>query len=127
MAISIKVADKVGFTVSGQTNTADGESEPFEFTLTANRLDEQAMQALESELSKAVADAGNHQPVTDKLCAVKDDKPVLITNWAGVRDETDAPLAFSAQALRSLLNSRQGLNMIVWHTYRRDSKAREKN
>lgn len=128
MAISIKVSDKVSFTVVGQTNDADGESAAFEFTLTAHRLGDKALQALQSELSKAVAKDGNHNAVTDKLCAIDDaGAPVLITNWQGVRDATDAPLAFNPQNLRTLLDSYRGLNMLVWHTYLRDSGAKEKN
>lgn len=120
MAIKITISDKVGFAVKGIINDADGKEQPFDFNLTAKRLDEEALNATQTILVTDAAKTGNHGAITDQLIDI-------ITNWSGVRDETDAPLPYSADAMRSLLKSHRGLALLVWRTYLSESGAKEKN
>ena len=120
MSLKIKVSNMVGFTVEGTINDADGKAQDFNFGLTAKRLDESALAQAQKDLGLAVAQDGLHDPIANKLCEI-------ITNWSDVRDEDDSPLAFSQDGLRALLNSHNGLSLILWRRYQRDCGAREKN
>ena len=77
MAIKITISDKVGFAVKGIINDADGKEQPFDFTLTAKRLDEDALNSAQTLLVTDAAKTGNHGAITDQLIDI-------ITNWAGV-------------------------------------------
>ena len=120
MAIKITIADKVGFAVKGAINDADGKEQPFEFNLTAKRLDEDALSAAQSLLIVDAAKTGNHGAITDQLVEI-------VTNWSGVRDDSDAPMPYTPEALRTLLKAHRGLGLLVWRTYLTESGAKEKN
>ena len=120
MAIKITISNHVGFTVKGTSNDADGKEQPFEFNLTTKRLDEDEMTAVKALLIADAARSGNHSAVIDKLVEIT-------TNWAGVRDDDDAPMPYSADGLRTLLKSHMGLGLLVWRTYLAESGAKEKN
>ena len=120
MAIKITISDKVGCRVKGAINDADGKEQPFEFSLTATRLDEDALSAAQQLLIVDAAKTAAHSAVTDKLVEI-------VTNWSGVRDESDAPMPYSPEALRALLRAHRGLGLLVWRTYLNESGAKEKN
>lgn len=120
MAIKITVSDKVGFAVKGTLNDADGKEQPFDFSLTAQRLDEDTLSATQSLLIVDAAKTAAHAAVTEKLVEI-------VTNWSGVRDESDAPMPYSPEALRTLLKAHRGLGLLVWRTYLAESGAKEKN
>lgn len=120
MAIKIIISDKVGFTVKGTINDADGKEQPFDFTLTAKRLDEDALGAAQSLLVVDAAKTGGHTAVIEKLAEIT-------TNWTGVRDESDAQVPYSADTLRALLKSHRGLGLLIWRTYISEAGAKEKN
>lgn len=120
MAIKITVSDKVGFTVEGAINDADGNSQPFKFGLTAKRLDEDESAKIQARLVLQAAKDGHHKGLIDEL-------KKLITNWTDVRDDKDAPVAFTAKAFGELLNTHRGLAMLVWRTYLNEQGAKEKN
>ena len=120
MAIKITVSDKVGFAVKGTLNDADGKEQPFNFGLTATRLDEEALNAAQIALVENAAKTGNHAAINDQLVS-------LITNWEGVRDESDAPLAYTPELLRTLLKAHRGLGLMAWRAYINESGAKEKN
>ena len=120
MAIKIAVANIVGFKIEGTTRDIDGNSEPFEFSLTATRLDESAMAEAQKAMASSIATDGHRQCVTDKLVS-------LVTNWQDVRDDAGAPLPYTPEGLRALLQSRSGLNLMVWRKYQSESGVHEKN
>lgn len=120
MAIKITISNHVGFAVKGTFNDADGKEQPFDFSLTTKRLDEDEMAAAKTLLIADAAKTGNHGAVVDKLVDIT-------TNWAGVRDDDDAPMPYSPEALRALLKSHIGLGLLVWRTYLSESGAKEKN
>lgn len=120
MSIKITIANKVGFTVKGTINDADGKEQPFDFTLTAARLGEDELSAAQQKLVEDAGQTGNHKAIAEKLVE-------LVTNWTGVRDDTDAPLAYSAEHFAQLLAAYRGLGLIIWRTYLTESGAREKN
>lgn len=120
MAIKITVSDKVGFTVQGAINDADGNSQPFEFGLTAKRLDENESVKIQSRLVLQATKDGHHKGLIDEL-------KKLVTNWTDVRDDKDAPVAFSSKAFGDLLTAHRGLAMLVWRTYLNEQGAKEKN
>lgn len=120
MAIKITVSDKVGFTVQGTINDADGTAQAFDFSLTAKRLDEDAINALQAALVLRASKEANHAALIDELTKI-------VTNWSGVRDESDAPLAYTPELLTQLLTANRGLAMLVWRTYLADVGAKEKN
>lgn len=120
MAIKIVVADKVGFTVAGISNDADGNEVEFDFKLTAKRLKEAEIIELQKNLMTDAAKSGNHTAVAEKLGE-------LITNWSGPRDESDAPLAYSPAALTTLLESYNGMGLLIWRAYLANVGAKAKN
>ena len=120
MAITIKVSDKVGFSVKGCANDADGTEQGFDFTLTAKRLKETELATLQATLVADAIKTGNNAKLMAELAK-------LITNWSGVRDETDAAMAFSQQALADLCESYKGLALLIWHSYNTSVGAKAKN
>lgn len=120
MAIKITISDKVGFAVKGILNDADGKEQPFDFNLTARRLNEDDLSAAQAALVVEAAKTGSHGAVADKLAEI-------VTNWGGVRDDTDAPMPYSQEALLTLFKSHRGLALLVWRTYLHESGAKEKN
>lgn len=120
MAIKITISDKVGFAVKGHINDVDGKEQPFDFVLIAKRLDEDELNAAQALLVVDAAKTGNHAAIHEKLAEI-------VTNWTGVRDDSDASLAYSPDLLRGLLKSHRGLGLLAWRTYIHESGAKEKN
>lgn len=131
MSIKIIVSNKVGFTVKGEVNDENGQSQPFEFKLTARRFDEEEMAITQAALLVGIGKVGNHQPIVNLLCGSDADdteaKPALITNWSGVKDEDNAELAFNSERLRQLIKANRGLAGLIWRTYQAEAGAKEKN
>lgn len=128
MAIKITVSNKVGFTVKGELNDENGNSQPFDFTLTAHRFTEDAMNETHAKVLVEIGRTGGHKPIADLLCGPEDDpEKALIVNWGGVKDDDGAPIAFSVQRLRDLLHAYRGMAALIWRTYQNDAGAKEKN
>lgn len=120
MAIKIVVADKVGFTVAGVSNDADGNEVEFDFKLTAKRL--KGPELIEQQKSLIIAEAKS-----GTATAIAEILPNLITNWSGPRDESDAPLAYSPAALTTMLENYSGMAMLIWRAYLANVGAKAKN
>jgi hypothetical protein len=88
MAINIIIDDKVTFKVDGTETDAKGVARPFDFSLTALRLDTEALEAKQA--------AQGDQTMIDFILEVTED-------WTGPRDQSGAPVPFSTEALRQLL------------------------
>lgn len=109
MAIKLTVSNKVGFKVKGSINNEAGQPEPFEFSLTADRLDTEAIQATTQSEGTLV----------DFLASV-------ITDWKGVKDEDGAPVPYSEDALRQL-SKIPGVAGLIFSTYFAEAGAKAKN
>jgi hypothetical protein len=101
MAINIIVDDKVTFKVDGTETDAKGVSRPFDFSLTAMRLDTDAIDAK----MHGAAD----QSFVDFVLEVTED-------WIGPRDQSGAPVPFSPDQLRGLLK-RPALAALCFRRY----------
>lgn len=120
MAIKFSVENKVGITVEGVLNNADGNEIEFDLKLTLKRLKEAEFLQVQKHLMEEAAKSGNHSAVAEKLIE-------LTTNWSGPRDESDAPLAYTPTNLKTLLECYSGLELMIWQKYREKRGARAKN
>lgn len=111
MAIKIVVSDTVGFKVRGSINDANGVPQPFDFKLTCLRLD--------SEQITAKLKGDQDASLADFLADVVED-------WSGVRDETDKPVPYSADAMKQLCKI-PGVANVAFRTYLAEVGAKEKN
>lgn len=110
MAIKIVVSNKVGFKVKGSINNEAGVPEPFEFTVTANRLDTDAIEA---------ATRGSEGTLVDFLATV-------LIDWKGVKDEDGTAIPYSEEALRQLCKI-PGLAGLTFQAYFAEVGAKAKN
>jgi hypothetical protein len=101
MAINIIVDDKVTFKVDGTETDAKGVARPFDFSLTALRLD---TEAIDAKMNGAV-----DQSFVDFLLEVTED-------WIGPRDASGAAVPFSPDQLRGLLK-RPALAALCFRRY----------
>lgn len=108
--ICIELEDRVKFKVRGSFNSADGTSKPFDFDLTARRLDVDAYKDAVSDTDTTMADF---------LASV-------VQDWSGVRDGSGAPVPYSGDALRKLCKV-PGLASLMFRTYGLEVGAKEKN
>lgn len=111
MAISIVISDTVGFKVKGTINNAAGTPQPFDFNLTAHRLDQDEIQ---SRLKN------------DSEGSIIDFVSSVVTGWSGVKDADEKPLEFSEDNLRRLCKI-PGVGLIAFRTYIAEVGAKEKN
>lgn len=111
MAISIVISDTVGFKVKGTINNAAGVPQPFDFNLTAHRLD---------------ADEIQDKIKTDSEASLTDFIVSVVTGWSGVKNVDEKPLEFSEDNLR-LLCKLPGIAAITFRTYLAEVGAKEKN
>lgn len=114
MTIEIQLANLVTITVDGTTTGADGKAKDFSFDLTCDRLDADALAALN--------DPANEQSKRPLVDVIVD----LSKNWNGPVDAQGAPVPFGADQLRQLLRI-PGLPLLVWHRYLADVGAKAKN
>ena len=111
MAIKIVLSPLVKFKVQGTIKDAAGIDQPFSFSLTCRRMDQEQVQAtLRDESDKSV---------TEFLASV-------IESWEGVRDDDDKPLAYSEDALKQLARI-HGVALLAFRTYLSEVGAKEKN
>ena len=111
MAIKIVISDTVGFKVKGTINDAAGVAQPFDFTLTCQRLDADQIKAkLKDDSDKSFEDF----------------MASIITGWGGVRDADDKPIAYTPEAYGQLCKI-PGIANIAFHTYFAEVGAKEKN
>lgn len=111
MAISIVISDTVGFKVKGAINNAAGTPQPFDFNLTAMRLDADEIQ------DKLKSDG--ESSITDFLVDV-------VSGWSGVKDADDKQLPYSEASLRALCKI-PGIAGLAFRTYLAEVGAKEKN
>lgn len=109
MAIKITVSNKVGFKVKGSINNEAGTPEPFEFSVTAERLDTDAIQS-------ATQSEGT---LVDFLASV-------VTDWKGVKDDDGTPVPYSEDALRQLCKI-PGVAGVMFTAYFSEAGAKAKN
>jgi hypothetical protein len=111
MSIVITVSDTVSFKVKGTINDAGGIAQPFDFKLTCNRLDADALDAR--------VKANNDETFVDFLADVVED-------WGGVRDGENKPIAYTEDALRQLCKI-AGVARVAWIAYLTEVGAKTKN
>lgn len=109
MAIKIVVSNKVGFKVKGSITNEAGTPEPFEFTVVAERLDTDGIEA-----------------TTRSEASMVDFLAQIITDWKGVKDEDGAPVPYSEEALRQLCKI-AGLVGLMFSAYFAEVGAKAKN
>lgn len=110
MTICIEVSDTVAFRVSGHINSATGTAQPFDFKLTADRLDTDAIAAAFEDTSVNT---------TEFLVRV-------VRDWSGVRAPNGDTVPYSAEALRRLCKI-PGVSAVAFKTYLAEVGAKEKN
>jgi hypothetical protein len=111
VAIKIVISDTVGFKVKGTINDAAGVAQPFDFTLTCQRLDADQIKAkLKDDSDKSFEDF----------------MASIITGWGGVRDADDKPMPYTPEAYGQLCKI-PGIANIAFHTYFAEVGAKEKN
>jgi hypothetical protein len=120
MAIKIVVSQHVKFAVKGKTTDAEGSAVDFDFTLTAKRLDQAALDKLRADLVVASAKAGNHSEVAVRMVEI-------VTAWDKVQDADGEPLPFNADNLAALFAAYPGLALHAWRTYQDEAGVKEKN
>jgi len=110
MSIKIQVSDRVTFRVRGQITDDAGVNQPFDFGLTARRLNvkqlEARMRADDQTVDEFIAD--------------------IVEDWSAVRDAEDKEVPFSREALAKLLEI-PGLSRLILQTFAEESSARAKN
>lgn len=111
MAINLIIDDKVTFKVDGEERDAKGVIKPFDFSLTARRMDTDALEA------KKTSEAD--QTYIDFMVEVVED-------WTGPRDQAGAPVPYAADTLRQLLK-RPGLSALCFRRYMLAVAVKEKN
>lgn len=111
MAINLIIDDKVTFKVEGEERDSKGVIKPFDFQLTARRMDTDALEA------KKTAEAD--QSYTDFMLEVTED-------WSGPRDQGGAPVPYSTDVFRQLLK-RPGLSALCFRRYMLAVAVKEKN
>lgn len=112
MSIRIVVSNKLKFKVKGTIKDEEGKDQPFDFTLTCNRLDQDQIKA-------KLGPSGDDTSVVDFMLEV-------IEDWQGVRDPDDYPLPFSEANYRALCKI-PGVSVVAFRTYLAEVGAKEKN
>ena len=107
----IAISNKVKFKVRGTIKDENGADVPFDFTLTCQRLDTEAIRALVKD------DAENS--VADFLATVTED-------WAGVQDADGKPLPYTEANLRAVCKV-PGIAPLAFSTYFAEVGAKAKN
>lgn len=113
MSIKIVVAPKVKFKVKGTFADETGKDVPFDFTLTAKRLDTDQI----AEKTSLGADA---------TTSVRDFVKEVVEDWSGVNDADGQALPFSTDALDGLLRL-PGVALLVFRAFLDNNGAKEKN
>jgi hypothetical protein len=111
MPIKINVGDRIRFKVVGRLRNEAGAEESFDFTLAARRLE---AQVLRDRL------APNQTETVDEFLLS------VVDGWAGVRDDANAEVPFSPEALTQLLRI-PGLGRLAFEAYVIETGARAKN
>lgn len=110
MAIKIVLSPLVKFKVQGTIKDAAGVDQPFNFSLTCRRLDQDQIKVTLQDETKTI---------TEFLAGV-------IEAWEGVRDADDKPLEYSEAALTDLARI-PGVAILAFRTYLLEVGAKEKN
>lgn len=113
MSIKIVVAPKVKFKVKGTFADENGKDLPFDFTLTAKRLDTDQI----AEQTALGADANT---------SIRDFVKGVVEDWSGVNDADGQAIPFSTDALDSLLRL-PGVALLVFRAFLENNGAKEKN
>lgn len=111
MSFKIIVSNTVKFKVRGTIKDESGADMPFDFTVTARRLDTDTIRDRLSDESES--------KVTDFLASVVED-------WAGVKDADDKPIPYSEEALRAACRV-PGIALLMFQTYFSETSAKAKN
>lgn len=113
MSIRIAIANKLKFKVKGTFTDDAGKDLPFDFTLTARRLDTDQI----AEKTALGSDATN---------SVREFVKDVVEDWSGVNDATGQPLPFTTDGLDDLLRL-PGVALLVFRAYLENNGAKEKN
>ncbi len=111
MAFKLHIAPKLKFKVRGTMKDESGTDQPFDFTLTAQRLDADTIRARLKDDAEA--------SLADFLATVLED-------WQGIKDADDQPLPFTDANLRAVCKV-PGLAPLMFQTYFAEVGAKAKN
>lgn len=112
MAIKIAIGNKVGFKVVGTYNDDKGIKQPFDFSLTCQRMSDQ-------EYLDKVQGAAGDITVTDFMADV-------IEDWDNVRGEDNIKIPYSTDNMRALF-AIPGIARLTFDTYRAEVGVKAKN
>lgn len=110
MSISILIEDTVKFPVKGTERNAQGVEVPFTFSLTCERLDADAVQAV----------------VQDDQRKLSDFFADITSDWDGVKDADGKKLPYTTAHLAALFK-KPGLAALAFRTYLTEIGAKAKN
>lgn len=111
MALKIVVSKTLKFKVKGTFKDEAGNDQPFDFTLTCKRLDQ---------------DQINERVISRTDVVVREFLQGVITDWSGVLGEDGQLIPFTPEALGQLFGL-PGMPMLVMRTYLAEVGAKEKN
>lgn len=114
MAFKIAVSKHFKFTVDGTSSDVDGNPQKFSFGLTAKRLNQDEMDALQKELVLHVAAGAGLSVITEKL-------KELVIDWSDVKTDDGEPLPFNMDCFVSVMNSYTGMSRLVWTRYQEEA------
>ncbi len=110
MAIKLVVSNTVAFKVKGSINDAAGVPQPFDFSLTCERLDHDRINAV----------------VQDNNGLMADFMKQVTRDWSGVKDEDGKAMEFSEDGFAQLMRI-HGMSGLCFHAYMQESGAKPKN
>lgn len=111
MAIKLLIDDLVKFTVKGEFSDRNGKAQPFSFTLTCDRLDAEAVDA--------IIQSQDGRKLSDFFAEITHD-------WTGVKDADDKAMDYSPEALEKLFKL-PGVPGLAFRRYLAEIGAKEKN
>lgn len=111
MAINLVIDDKVTFKVKGTETDSKGITVPFDFSLTAIRLDQADMDARRSD--------NGDQKFDEFLLDV-------VQDWSGVFDDNKKQVPFDRELFKRLMQ-RAGLAVMAFRAYVSAIAVKEKN
>lgn len=124
MTFKLALSEKFWAPVNAEVQGENGERKPIKFKVQFKRLSTDEIGAFGTRLQRAFEDArdaneGATQRVVDMLMEV-------MTDWAEIIDEQNAPVPFSKEALQ--VAAQMGLHAAILHAFRASMPGvREKN
>lgn len=119
MSICYEIDDIVKFIVKGSFADRTGKDQPFNFTLTCERVDPDAI----DEFLKTLSNGGK---IIDFFLADGVSSEHRTLGWTGVKTKTGAEVPFAADELQKLFKL-PGIPVLAWRRYLEEIQAKAKN